>query len=69
MRSRIPINEDDEGQDGRLSRRGALTRLARIAKAVGIIAASGLTAERAFASGLGTYHNSPDGPIVNFDGQ
>ena len=71
MKSRIPISPqepDAPNKNSNVSRRTALTRLAKIAKACGAIVLFGLTSEKAYASGnIGTYQGEV--PNVDFDGR
>ena len=66
MRNRIPISESSVNEDIP-TRRSALTRLARIAKACGAITVFGLAPELAYASGCTAYYQG-NTPNVNFDG-
>jgi hypothetical protein len=66
MRRRIPIGKGSSEED-RMTRRSALTRLARIAKACSAIAVFGLAPEITYASGnLGNW--DPGNKTVYFDG-
>jgi hypothetical protein len=66
MKKRIPINQGEPNKDFRLSRRSALTRLARIAQACGAIVLFGVSAEKTFASGnVGTYQGNPSNVIFD----
>jgi hypothetical protein len=67
MKNRIPISEAAVEAD-MPTRRSALTRLARIAKACGAITVFGLAPEIAYASGCVAYYNKNPSD-VNFDGQ
>ena len=66
MRRRIPINKTLRDEPA-ITRRSALTRLARIAKACGAITVFGLAPETAYASGnIGNW--DPDKSTVYYDG-
>lgn len=66
MRRRIKIGKGPS-DDELMTRRSALTRLARIAKACGAIAVFGLAPETSYASGnLGNW--DPGNRTVYFDG-
>lgn len=66
MKRRIPVSKS-LAEDGSITRRSALTRLARIAKAAGAVTVFGLAPEAAYASGnLGNWN--PSDRTVYFDG-
>jgi hypothetical protein len=66
MKNRIPISE--RAIDEKIvTRRSALTRLARIAQAAGAVGVFGLAPEIAYASGCVAYYQG-NPPNVNWDG-